>query len=117
MADLKEVTPQYISNVAVDYWRKKQTAKEPSYSVMSLSPTENERIDHQPGDPSLENKLTPAEIQQPDAMVTSAAVMALSAEQEEPFRELQILLGLTVRKSIRSHVDDELGCRGIIGKV
>ncbi|KAJ7388145.1 hypothetical protein OS493_039550 [Desmophyllum pertusum] len=34
MADLEQIKPQYISNVAVDYWRKKPSLKEPSYSVM-----------------------------------------------------------------------------------
>ena len=119
MADLKQIKPQYISNVAVDYWRKKPSLKEPSYSVMALSPTGNERIDHQPGEPGVEKKLLPSNVHQADAMVTSAAVMALSPEQEEPFRDLQILLGLTLRKGIRSDPHDSFGCssKGIVTKV
>ena len=112
MDDLKQVKPQYISNVAVDYWRKKPILKEPSYAIMALSPTENERIDHQPGEPSVEDKLYPKYVNQTDAMVTSAAVMALSPEQEEPFRDLQMLLGLTLRKGIRSNPNESFGCRG-----
>lgn len=119
MADLEEVTPQYVSNVAVDYWRKKESLKEPSYSVMALSPTENERVDHQPGEPGVEDTLLPRNVNQADAMVTSAAVMAISPEQDEPFRDLQILLGLTLRKGIRSNPHDSLGCvrKGIVNKV
>ena len=119
MSDLKQVKPKYISNVAVDYWRKKPTLKEPSYSVMALSTTENERIDHQPGEPGVKDTLLPCNVQQADAMVTSAAVMAISAEQEEPFRDLQILLGLTLRKGIRSNPHDSFGCvkEGIVTKV
>lgn len=112
MDDLKQVKPQYISNVAVDYWRKKPILKEPSYAIMALSPTENERIDHQPGEPSVEDKLYPKYVNQTDAMVTSAAVMALSPEQEEPFRDLQMLLGLTLRKGIRSNPNESFGCGG-----
>ena len=77
---------------------------------MTLSPIENERIDHQPGEPGVEDKLLPCNVNQADAMVTSAAVMALSPEQEEPFRDLQILLGLTLRKGIRSNPHDSFGC-------
>lgn len=119
MSDLEEVTPQYISNVAVDYWRKKPSLKEPSYSVMALSPTENERVDHQPGEPGVKDTLLPRNVNQADAMVTSAAVMAISPEQDEPFRDLQILLGLTLRKGIRSNPYDSFGCvgKGILNKV
>jgi len=119
MSDLEEVTPQYISNVAVDYWRKKPSLKEPSYSVMALSPTENERVDHQPGEPGVEDTLLPRNVNQADAMVTSAAVMAISPEQDEPFRDLQILLGLTLRKGIRSNPHDSVRCvgKGILNKV
>ena len=86
---------------------------------MTLSPIENERIDHQPGEPGVEDKLLPCNVNQADAMVTSAAVMALSPEQEEPFRDLQILLGLTLRKGIRSNPHDSFGCvtKGIASKV
>ena len=112
MDDLKQVKPQYISNVAVDYWRKKPILKEPSYAIMALSPSENERIDHQPGEPGVEDKLCPKYVNQTDAMVTSAAVMALSPEQEEPFRDLQMLLGFTLRKGIRSNPKESFGCGG-----
>ena len=86
---------------------------------MALSPTENERIDHHPGEPGVEDTLLPHNVHQTDAMVTSAAVMAISPEQEEPFRDLQILLGLTLRKGIRSDPRDSFGCvkEGIVTKV
>lgn len=118
MADLKKVTPEYISNVAVDYWCKNPSVrKEPSYAVMSLSPEKNERIDHQPGETRDEVKLTPCYVHQPDAMVTSAAVMALSPEQDEPFRDLQIMLGLTLRKGFRSNPNETMGCSPCVSKV
>lgn len=117
MSDLEQVTPEYISNVAVDYWRKKSSLKEPSYAVMAMSPKENERIDHQPGETCDEVKLSPSCVHQSDAMVTSAAVMALSPEQEEPFRDLQIMLGLTIRKGFRSNPNETMGCSSIVAKV
>ena len=119
MSDLEEIKPQYISNVAVDYWRKKPILREPSYSLMTLSPTENERIDHQPGEPGVGDTLLPCNIHQADAMVASAAAMVVGPEQEEPFRDLQILLGLTLRKGIRSDPNDLFGCvkQGIVTKV
>ena len=91
--------------------------KEPSYAVMYLSPKENERIDHQPGETCDEVKLTPCYVHQPDAMVTSAAVMALSPEQDEPFRDLQIMLGLTLRKGFRSNPNETMGCSPVVSKV
>lgn len=117
MADLKQVTPEYISNVAVDYWRKKSSPREPSYAVMALTPKENERIDHQPGEICDEVKLSPGYVHQADAMVTSAAVMALSPEQDEPFRDLQIMLGLTIRKGFRSNPKETMGCSPLVDKI
>ena len=117
MADLKSLTPEYISNVAVDYWRKESSLKAPSYAVMSLSPEGNERIDHQPGEVCDEIKLSPGCVHQTDAMVTSAAVMALSPEQAEPFRDLQIMLGLTIRKGFRSNPKETVGCSPCLAKV
>jgi len=117
MADLKQVTPEYISNVAVDYWRKKSSPREPSYAVMALTPKENERIDHQPGEICDEVTLSPGYVHQADAMVTSAAVMALSPEQDEPFRDLQIMLGLTIRKGFRSNPKETMGCSPLVDKV
>jgi len=118
MSDLKAVTPEYVSNVAVDYWRLNSSSRSaPSFAVMSMSPCENQRID-QPGhtvdlslssdasqriDSQPERKVKlPRSVNQADAMVTSAAVMALSPEQNEPFRDLQIMLGLTLRKGFKT---------------
>ena len=117
MADLEPLTPEYISNVAVDYWRKESSLKAPSYAVMSLSPEGNERIDHQPGEVCDEIKLSPGCVHQTDAMVTSAAVMAFSPEQAEPFRDLQIMLGLTIRKGFRSNPNETMGCSPWLAKV
>ena len=96
MDDLKEVKPEYISCVAVDYWRKEW--KELPYAVMALSPNKIERIDDQPGKSRVSKILKPENVSVADAMVTSAAVMTLSPEQEEPYRDLQVQLGLTLRK-------------------
>lgn len=96
MDDLTEVKPEYISCVAVDYWRKE--GKELPYAVMALSPNKIERIDDQPGESRVSEVLKPENVSVADAMVTSAAVMTLSPEQEEPYRDLQVQLGLTLRK-------------------
>ena len=156
MSDLQDVTPQYVSNVAVDYWRLNSSSQSaPPFAVMSMSPHEIQRIDQpghavdlslspdanqridqsghavnlalssdedqlidQPGhtgnlspspnptspiDCQPENKLylSPSNVSQVDAMVTSAAVMAISPEQDEPYRDLQIMLGLILRKGFK----------------
>ena len=109
MSDLEGIKPEYISCMAVDYWPKEK--EESSYAVMVLSPTEFERIDHQDGEPEVTEKLNPRNVSVADAMVTSAAVMTLSPEQEEPYRDLQVQLGLTLRKGFSTEEE------GIASKV
>ena len=99
MSDLQDVSPQYVSNVAVDYWRLNSSSQSaPPFAVMSMSPRENQRIDQPPGHTV---NFSPNDVSLVDAMVTSAAVMAISPEQNEPFRDLQIMLGLTLRKEFK----------------
>ena len=108
MSDLEAVAPEYVSNVAVDYWRLNSSSGGASpFAVMSLSPDLNQRIDCQPGHSV---KLPPGSVDQADAMVTSAAVMALSPELNEPFRDLQIMLGLILRKGFKTKQHQELPC-------
>ena len=109
MGDLEGIKPEYISCMAVDYWPKEE--EESSYAVMALSPTEFERIDYQDGEPKVTEKLNPRNVSVADAMVTSAAVMTLSPEQEEPYRDLQVQLGLTLRKGFSTEEE------GIASKV
>ena len=52
-------------------------------------------------------KLPPRSVDQADAMVTSAAVMALRPEQNEPFRDLQIMVGLILRKGFKTEQHKE----------
>ena len=100
MSDLENVKPEYVSNVAVDYWQLNSSSRStPPFAVMSLSPEANRRIDSPPD--HIVN-LPPRSVDQADAMVTSAAVMALSPEQNEPFRDLQIMLGLILRKGFKT---------------
>ena len=166
MSDLQDVTPQYVSNVAVDYWMLNSSSRSaPSFAVMSMSPDEIQRIDQpghtvdlslspdanqridqfehtvnlalspdedqlidQPGhtgnlspppdstspiDCQPEHKLylSPYNVSQVDAMVTSAAVMAISPEQNEPYRDLQIMLGLILRKGFKpTHNQESSSC-------
>ena len=114
MSDLRGVKPQYVSNVAVDYWRLNSSSQStPPFAVVSLAPDTNQRID---GPPDHTLKLKPENVDQADAMVTSAAVMALSPEQDEPFRDLQIMLGLTLRKGFKTQqTQDQPGrlCSGV----
>ena len=67
--------------------------------MVSLAPDTNQRID---GPPEHTLNIEPGNVDQVDAMVTSAAVMALSPEQNEPFRDLQIMLGLSLRKGFKT---------------
>ena len=118
MSDLQNVTPKYVSNVAVDYWKINSSSQSaPPFAVMSMSPDEIQRIDQpahtvdlSPSSDSTppiccqpENKLylSPKKVSLADAMVTSAAVMAISPEQNEPYRDLQIMLGLILRKGFK----------------
>ena len=147
MSDLHNVTPKYVSNVAVDYWRLNSSSQSaPPFAVMSMSPDEIQRIDKpghtvdlslspdanqridqsghtvnlspdedqlidqpertdstSPTDCQPEHKLylSPNNVSLVDAMVTSAAVMAISPEQNEPYRDLQIMLGLILRKGFK----------------
>ena len=109
MADLQDVSPEYVSNVAVDYWSLNSSSQNaPPFAVMSMSPRENQRIDQPPGHTV---NLSPNDVSLVDAMVTSAAVMAISLEQNEPFRDLQIMQGLTVRKAFKpSQNPESLSC-------
>ena len=103
MSDLQYVSSQYVSNVAVDYWRLNSSSQSAPHAVMSMSPRENQRIDQPPGHTV---NFSPNDVSLVDAMVTSAAVMAISPEQNEPFRDLQIMLGLRKNSSlhrIRNH--------------
>ena len=115
MSDLHDLSPEYISNVVVDYWSLNSPSQSaPPFAVLSMSPHENLRVDQsghtvnlapdsnspiecQPG----RVYLSPNNVTQVDAMVTSAAVMAISLEQNEPFRDLQIMLGLILRKGFK----------------
>ena len=109
MADLREMKPQYISNVAVDYWRK--THDKPPYGLISISPQQVERIDQQPGESDFQGKLDPGNFKVADAMTISASVKSASMEDDELFRDLQILLGLAIRKSVRSSpMEDNMKC-------
>ena len=99
MSDLRGVNPQYVSNVAVDYWRLNSSSRSTPFAVVSLAPDRNQRID---GPPEHTLNLDPGNVDHVDAMVTSAAVMALSPEQNEPFRDLQIMLGLILRKGFNT---------------
>ena len=104
MSDLRGVNPQYVSNVAVDYWRLNSSSRSTPFAVVSLAPDTNQRID---GPPEHTLNLDPGNVDHVDAMVTSAAVMALSPEQNEPFRDLQIILGLSLRKGFKTQQPQE----------
>ena len=66
---------------------------------LSPSPDSTSPIDCQP---KHKLYLSPSNVSQVDAMVTSAAVMAISPEQDEPYRDLQIMLGLSLRKGFKT---------------
>lgn len=146
MSDLQDVTPQYVSNLAVDNWRLNSSSQSaPPFAVMSMSPHEIQRIDQPTGhtvnlslSPDANQRsdqpghtvnlasdsnspivcqpgqvyLSPNNISQADAMVTSAAVMAISPEQNEPYRDLQIILGLILRKGFKPSPYQESSSRG-----
>ena len=103
MSELKPVTPEYVNNIAIDSWRLNSSSRStPPFTVISLSPR----------GPEYMVKLPQRSVDQADAMVTSAAVMALSPEQNEPFRDLprQIMVGLTLRKGFKTEQHKERPC-------
>ncbi|XP_048589540.1 uncharacterized protein LOC5516493 isoform X2 [Nematostella vectensis] len=117
LASLAGMRPQYISNVVADYWRIRKLGDpdEPPEAMISLSSTEIEVITEQPGSgtDAIQCSLLPEHIKLADAMTTAALVVRPPREQDkqfEPFRELQIILGLANNNAVPTAPMENYGC-------
>ena len=105
MHDIRDTKPEYISNMTVDYW--KGAPDKPPFELMAISPHEVARIDHQPGACGGQDTLSPRHVKVADAMTIAASVVTNKETLDDPFRDLQILLGLAIRKHKKSYYSQD----------
>ena len=78
LKDLKDMKPEYLSNIVVNRWKENENSDK-NYELLTMSPTEIERLDRDPDTQTrtgFEDKLEPADIKLSDAMATSAAAVS-----------------------------------------
>lgn len=112
MADIVDTKPEYISNIVADYWRR--DPKSLPEAMIGLCSKKIEIITEQPGLDKLNCKLKPRHIKLADAMSTAAMVTKPPTELDdkyEPFRELQLILGLSATSNVNTAPDDDFGCK------
>ena len=102
--DLEELKPTYIGCVTVNRWRRTHSTRESHYELLTMSPHGIERLDHVPDEPGLHDKLMPMDVHLSDAAATSAAAvnhdMGVKQGDAAPFREMKVMLGLSVGASV-----------------
>lgn len=105
LEDLGNVKPIFISNAAVNRWRRTTSFTEPDYEALIMSPQGIERLDRPAHERELEGKLMPEDIYLSDAMATSAAAVDHhmgALEGEEMFKDLKVTLGIAMGNSVVS---------------
>lgn len=105
LGDLENVKPIFISNAAVNRWRRTTSSTEPDYEALIMSPQGIERLDRPAHERELEGKLMPEDIYLSDAMATSAAAVDHhmgALEGEEMFKDLKVTLGIAMGNSVVS---------------
>ena len=75
LADLKGIKPEYLANIVVNRW-KKSAESQNSYELLTMSPTEIERIDRDPNKEQFKDRLEPEDLMLSDVMATSAAALS-----------------------------------------
>lgn len=116
MADIADMKPQYISNIVAAHWRRNQTRLPDT--MIGLCSKKIEIITEDPGSDKLNSSLSPRHVKLADAMSTAAMVTKPTADLEdkyEPFRELQLILGLSATNDTTTYPqtrDD-----GVVSKV
>ena len=110
LADLKEIKPQYISNIVVNGWRQWESA--PKYGLLTMTPTAIERIQLSEPLPDKQNgsnapftgKLEPMDIKLSAAMAMSAAAvspqMGAYEQTEQSITHILTILGLEMGASM-----------------
>lgn len=105
LEDLENVKPIFISNAAVNRWRRTTSPTEPDYEALIMSPQGIERLDRPAHEREFEGKLMPEDIYLSDAMATSAAAVDHhmgALEGEEMFKDLKVTLGIAMGNSVVS---------------
>ena len=67
--------PEYLANIVVNRWKKSE-ASQNSYELLTMSPTEIERIDRDPNKEQFKGRLEPEDLKLSDVMATSAAALS-----------------------------------------
>ena len=114
LADLRDVEPEYISNMTIHSWKEEEDSDSDD-DLLTMSPTTIERLDRDPTtierldrDPStvdpFKDKLRPQDIELSDAMATSAAAISGYDDNLEVIR-LSTILGLEMGATVISNLE------------
>ena len=104
LADLRDLEPEYISNMTIHSWKKEEDSDSDD-NLLTMSPTTIERLDQDPStvDP-FKDRLRPRDIELSDAMATSAAAISGYDDNLEVLR-LSTILGLEMGASMISNLE------------
>ena len=104
LADLRDVEPEYISNMTIHSWKEEEDSDSDD-DLLTMSPTTIERLDRDPStvDP-FKDKLRPQDIELSDAMATSAAAISRYDNNFEVLR-LSTILGLEMGATVISNLE------------
>ena len=104
LADLRDLEPEYISNMTIHSWKKEEDSDSDD-NLLTMSPTTIERLDRDPStvDP-FKDRLRPRDIELSDAMATSAAAISGYDDNLEVLR-LSTILGLEMGASMISNLE------------
>ena len=115
--DLDDFTPTYIGCITINRWRRTLSPEEAHYEVLTMTPDGIERLDRAPEDEELHGKLMPRDVYLAESAATSAAAidhdMAGMQGDEAPFRDLKVMLGLSLGASVvadKRHEDKRNFC-------
>ena len=109
LADLRDLDPEYISNMTIHSWKKKGDSDSDD-DLLTMSPTTIERLDRDPSivdqspDDPFTGKLRPQDIELSDAMATSAAAISRYDNNFEVLR-LSTILGLEMGATVISNLE------------
>ena len=109
LADLRDVEPEYISNMTIHSWKEEEDSDSDD-DLLTMSPTTIERLDRDPStvdqspDDPFKDKLRPQDIELSDAMATSAAAISRYDNNFEVLR-LSTILGLEMGATVISNLE------------
>ena len=104
--DLHDLTPSYIGCITSNQWRRTPSPREAHYELLTMSPRDITRLDRPQDEQELRGKLTPMDMYLSEVTATSASAinyhMGSMQGDEAAFKDLKVLLGLSVGASIVS---------------